>query len=168
MANQIKSLVRNLVFFFGLLVAFESCKPHVADADVKAKVESVVAAHPNVVVSVKRGKVTLSGIVETEEDRRNLAVAAKDADPQNVKEVVDDLTVATLPVDSVHTDAQLKEEVQALTKKFPEVKAHVSAGVIRVSGAVEPNDVEKVKFGFEQMNAKELDMSSLKIKEKKP
>ena len=131
-----------------LLLVLASCKPQVSDADVKAKVETTVAMHPNVVVAVKRGKVTLSGIVGTEEDRRNLTAAAKDADPQNVKEVIDDLTVATLPSDSTHTDAELKEKVDALTKDFPHVKAEIADGIIRVSGSVDPNDMEKVKSGF--------------------
>ncbi len=149
-----------------LLLVLASCKPQVSDADVKAKVETTVAMHPNVVVAVKRGKVTLSGIVGTEEDRRNLTAAAKDADPQNVKEVIDDLTVATLPSDSTHTDAELKEKVDALTKDFPHVKAEIADGIIRVSGSVDPNDMEKVKSGFEELNARQLDMSALKINKK--
>lgn len=151
-----------------LLLILASCKPQVSDADVKAKVETIVATHPNVVVAVKRGKVTLSGIVGTEEDRRNLTAAAKEADPQNVKEVIDDLTVATLPSDSTHTDAELKNKVDLLTKDFPHVKAEIIDGAIRVSGSVDPNDMEKVKMGFEELNARQLDMSALKINQQKP
>lgn len=163
-----KWLSRQGVIMVTLLLTLASCKPQVSDADVKAKVETIVATHPNVVVAVKRGKVTLSGIVGTEEDRRNLMAAAKDADPQNVKEVIDDLTVATLPSDSTHTDEELRNKVDLLTKDYPHVKAEISDGIIRVSGSVDPNDMEKVKMGFEELNARQLDMSALKINQKKP
>lgn len=163
-----KWLSRQGAIMVTLLLTLASCKPQVSDADVKAKVETIVATHPNVVVAVKRGKVTLSGIVGTEEDRRNLTAAAKDADPQNVKEVIDDLTVATLPSDSTHTDEELRNKVDLLTKDYPHVKAEISDGIIRVSGSVDPNDMEKVKMGFEELNARQLDMSALKINQKKP
>ncbi len=163
-----KWLSRQGAIMVTLLLTLASCKPQVSDADVKAKVETIVATHPNVVVAVKRGKVTLSGIVGTEEDRRNLTAAAKDADPQNVKEVIDDLTVATLPSDSTHTDEELRNKVDLLTKDYPHVKAEISDGIIRLSGSVDPNDMEKVKMGFEELNARQLDMSALKINQKKP
>ncbi|WP_133638393.1 BON domain-containing protein [Sphingobacterium paludis] len=161
-----KSMIKSWVVILLIVLIFSvlhRCKPQVSDVDVKAKVESALGSNPNVIVGVKRGKVTLSGIVATEEEKRNLTAAAKEADPQNVKDVIDDLTVAELPQDSVTNDIELTDQLQEVIKSHPSLNGQVKDGVITMSGSMKQQDVQELKVRLEELRAKQLDMSSVKV-----
>lgn len=141
-----------------------SCKPKVSDADIKARVEQETANNPNVLVAVKKGEVTLSGIVTTEEERRKLTEAVKNADPQNIKSVVDDLTVATIPEEISSTDQELQAGVEKVADAYPMVQVRVKDGVVHVSGDIAQNEVQSLKMGIDELNPKKVDMSLLTVK----
>lgn len=162
MKSMIKSWIVIFLTTFTLFTLYR-CKPKVSDVDVKAKVESALGSNPNVIVGVKRGKVTLSGIVATEEEKRNLTAAAKEADPQNVKDVIDDLTVAELPQDSITNDVELTGKLKEVIKTHPSLSGQVKDGVITMSGSMKQQDVQELKIRLEELHAKELDMSSVKV-----
>ncbi|KGE15922.1 BON domain-containing protein [Sphingobacterium deserti] len=162
-----KSMIKSWAIILSIVLALSllhRCKPQVSDADVKAKVESALGSNPNVTIGVKRGKVTLSGIVATEEEKRNLTATAKDADPQNIKDVIDDLTVAELPQDSVTNDAELKTQLQEIIKGHPSLTGQVKDGVIQLSGSLEQQNVQQLRIRLEELHLKELDMSSVAVK----
>lgn len=150
--------------FFLLLGLVVSCKPKVSDADIKARVEQETEGNPNVVVAVKKGEVTLSGIVETEEERRKLTEAVKSADSQNIKSVVDDLTVATIPEKTSPTDQELRTKVDLIIKEFSDITANVEEGIIKVSGEIEQSEVRKLKIALDELNPSKVDMSLLTVK----
>ncbi len=141
-----------------------ACKPKVSDADIKARVEQETAENPNVVVAVKKGEVTLSGIVTTEEERRKLTEAVKNADSQNIKSVVDELTVASIPEEINPTDQALQSKVEAVASEFPTVQVRVKDGVVHLAGDIEQNEVRKLKMGIDELNPAKVDMSLLTVK----
>ncbi|MFD1768971.1 BON domain-containing protein [Sphingobacterium suaedae] len=147
-----------------LAVSVISCKPKVSDADLKAKVESVTASNPNVVVSVKEGVVTLSGTVASEEEKNSLAEAAKNADAKHVKSVINELTVETAPIVTSTDDADLTAKVVDATKDYPTVKAEVKGGIITVTGSIEQARVQPLKMALDALNPKKVDMSALTVK----
>lgn len=164
MKNKVKSWVFILLMTTAVVVGAISCKPKVSDADLKAKIETVTADHPNVVVSVKDGAVTLSGTVASEEDRSRLEEVAKNADPNNVKSVANELTVEAAPIITNTDDADLTAKVADATKDYPSVKAEVSSGIITVTGSIEQTRVQPLKMALDALNPKKVDMSGLTVK----
>lgn len=139
-----------------------SCKPKVTDADLKAKVETVVSANPTVSVDVKEGVVTLSGTVATEEEKKALESSAKAADEKGVKSVVNNIVVQAIVIE---TDATaLATKVVDATKDFPSVKAVVADGIITVTGTLEQARVQTLKQALDGLNPKKVDMSALIVK----
>ncbi|MBE8714916.1 BON domain-containing protein [Sphingobacterium hungaricum] len=148
-----------LVFCFALVT---SCKSKVSDADIKAKVETAMSPNPTVMVDVKDGVVTLTGDVQTDEDKRNLENAAKAAEPKAIKSIVNNLTVAPIEINT--DDADLTAKVVDATKDFPNVKATVADGVITVTGEVEQARVQTLKMSLDALNPKKVDFTGLQVK----
>ncbi|MHC8949947.1 BON domain-containing protein [Sphingobacterium hungaricum] len=148
-----------LVFCFALIT---SCKSKVSDADIKAKVETAMSPNPTVMVDVKDGAVTLTGDVQTDEDKRNLENAAKAAEPKAIKSIVNNLTVAPIEINT--DDADLTAKVVDATKDFPNVKATVADGVITVTGEVEQARVQTLKMSLDALNPKKVDFTGLQVK----
>lgn len=138
-----------------------SCKSKVSDTDLKAQVESVVSSNPNVTVDVKDGVVTLSGIVNTEEERQALEASAKTT--KGIKSVVNNITVQP-PIEINTDDADLSAKVIDATKDFPTVSVSVKDGIITVTGSVEQARVQVLKQSLDALNPKKVDMSALTVK----
>ena len=153
-----------LVLSGALTFSMVSCKSKVSDTDLKAKVETVVSANPNVLVSVKDGVVTLTGNVGSEDEKLRLVDAAKNADGKHIKSVVDELQIAA-PVITVNSnDADLITKVIDATKDFPTVKTDIKDGVIFVTGTLEQARIQTLKMGLDALNPKKVDMSGLTVK----
>lgn len=160
---NLKRVFTVLMLSGALTAGMISCKSKVSDADLKAKVETSIGSNPNVLVDVKEGVVTLSGIVNSEDEKLALENSAKSADAKGVKSVVNNLTVqAPIVVNTV--DADLIAKVAQLTKDFPTVQTSVKDGIITVTGSVEQARVQTLKQGLDALNPKKVDMSSIKFK----
>lgn len=140
-----------------------SCKSKISDSDLKTKVESVVSSNPNVTVDVKDGVVTLSGTVNSEEEKAALESSAKTADAKGVKSVVNNISVQA-PIVVNTDDADLSAKVVDATKDFPTVSATVKDGIITVTGSVEQARVQTLKQSLDGLNPKRVDMSALTVK----
>lgn len=140
-----------------------ACKSKVSDADLQAKVETVTAGSPNVVVGVAEGVVTLTGTVATEEEKNSLGEAAKNADANNVKSVVNELIIDQAPIQTNSDDADLITKVIDATKDYPTVNVDVKDGVITVTGSIEQTRVQPLKMALDALNPKKVDMSALSI-----
>ncbi len=140
-----------------------SCKSKVSDADLKTKVESVVSSNPNVMVEVKDGVVTLSGVANSEEEKQALEASAKAADAKGIKSVVNNITVQA-PIVVNTDDADLSAKVVDATKDFPTVSTSVHDGIITVTGSVEQARVQVLKQSLDALNPKKVDMSALTVK----
>jgi len=147
-----------------LACTFFACKSKVSDADLKAKIESVIVSSPNVVVGVTDGVVTLSGTVATEQEKAALADAAKNADSKSVKSVINDLMVDAAPIETSSDDADLITKVIDASKDFPNIKVDVKDGIIKVTGDVEQSRVQTLKMALDALNPKKVDMSGLTVK----
>src|SRR5690606_707258 len=139
-----------------------SCKPKVSDADLKAKVESVISAgHSDISVDAKDGVITLSGTVATETEKQELEKAVKNADKKNVKSVVNHIVVETPQIETNSNDADLAAKVSDLTKDFPTIKADLNGGVITVTGSLEQARVQTLKMALDALHPKKVDMTAL-------
>ena len=146
-----------------LVGSMVACKSKVSDADIKAKVETVTAGSPNVVVGVSEGVVTLTGTVATEQEKTSLAEAAKNADAKNVKSVVNELIVNATPIETNSDDADLITKVIDATKDYSTVKVDVKDGIITVTGSLEQSRVQPLKMALDALNPKKVDMSGLTV-----
>ena len=164
---KIKSLILTLFMAVAIMFVMPSCNKKVADADVKAKVESAVSHIPGVMVDVKNGVVTLSGEVADEASKMQAASSAEalKADKKSgVASVVNNLTVAPPVVIPVSPDQALTTAMTDALKDFPTVKATVADGVIKVTGELEQARVKKLKQILDGLNPKKVDMTALKVK----
>lgn len=163
MIKQGRSTWSAMLLVLLLTSSMIACKSKVSDADLKAKVETVTAASPNVVVGVADGVVTLTGTVASEEEKVSLADAAKKADTKNIKSVVNELIVETAPIETNSDDADLITKVIDATKDYPNVKVDVKDGIITVTGSVEQSRVQPLKMALDALNPKKVDMSALTV-----
>lgn len=146
-----------------LTLGMVSCKSKVSDADLKAKVETVTSTNPNVSVDVKDGVVTLSGTVNSEDEKIALENSAKATDSKSIKSVVNNITVQA-PVEINTNDAELISKVADATKDFPTVQATVKDGIITVTGTVEQARIQTLKQALDGLNPKKVDLSAIQVK----
>ena len=145
-----------------LVIGMVSCKSKVSDADLQAKVETVLSNNPTVSADVKDGVVTLNGTVTSEAEKIALETAAKSADSKSVKSVVNNIVVEEIQINTDTSDLQAK--VIDATKDFPTVQATVSDGVITVTGELEQARVMVLKQALDALEPKRVDMSALQVK----
>lgn len=138
-----------------------SCKSKISDADLKAKVETVVSNTSGVTVDVKDGVVTLSGIVSSESEREAIENSAKAVDANNVKSVINNIVVEVPQVDINTNDADLSAKVVDAIKDFPNAKATVKDGIITVTGSVEQSRLIVLKQSLDALSPKKVDLSAV-------
>lgn len=116
----------------------------VSDAWITSKVESKLAADPNVNpfeidVDTKEGVVRLSGMVDEENDRLEAEEIARNTD--GVVRVINDLKVGDIDVGTQVSDAGITSKVKSKLAADPEVTAmnvdvDTTDGVVTLSGLV--------------------------------
>ncbi len=164
---KIKSLIITLFMAVAIMFVMPSCNKKVADADVKAKVESAVSHVPGVIVDVNNGIVTLSGEVADDASKMQAASSAEalKADKKSgVKGVVNNLTIAPPAVMPASSDQVLTSAMTDALKDFPTVQATVNDGVITVTGELKQSRVKTLKQILDGLNPKKVDMTGLTIK----
>jgi len=158
-----KKLITLVALSFAVAFTTFSCKSKVSDADLKAKVETVVSTTSGVTVDVKDGVVTLSGTVSSASEREAIENSAKAVDAKNVKSVVNNIVVEVPQVDINTNDADLSAKVVDATKDFPSVQATVKDGIITVTGSVEQSRIQVLKQSLDALSPKKVDLSALVI-----
>ena len=157
-------ILRKMVLMILLLAALVfgaiSCTSMESDADLRAKIETALGTNHNVLVKAKDGVVTLSGVVETEDERLVLENLAKAADAKGVKSIVNNIVVKA-PVEVNTDDVDLMQKIVDATKDYPTVQATVLNGVITVRGTIEQAKLMILKQSLDDLNAKKVDISAL-------
>lgn len=74
---KLKRVFPMLMMAGTLVAAMPSCKSKVSDADLKAKVETVINGHQGITTSVKDGVVTLEGFASSEAEKYRLRLMLK-------------------------------------------------------------------------------------------
>ncbi|MCA5004666.1 BON domain-containing protein [Sphingobacterium bovistauri] len=161
---NLKNVINVFVLSACIAISTSSCKSKVSDADLKAKVETVVASTPGVTVDVKDGVLTLSGSVATEAEREAIANTAKAADSKNIKSVVNNIVVEAPKVEINANDVDLAAKVVDATKDFPTVQAVVKDGIVTVTGTLEQARIQVLKQSLDALSPKKVDLSALVIK----
>lgn len=145
-----------------LATSIVACKSKVSDADLQAKVETVLSSNPTVYADVEDGVVTLNGTVTSEAEKIALENAAKSVDNKSIKSVVNNIVVEDLEINTDTADLQAK--VVDATKDFPTIQAVVNDGVITVTGELEQARVVVLKQALDALNPQRVDMSALQVK----
>lgn len=136
---NIRKVTMTIAAATAMSLAVVSCKPK--DGDVKAKVETAIAA-PGVMVDVKDGVATLSGTAATDEDR--LAWENKAKEVKGVKSVVNNISVQSAAPVIVEGDATLTKAAQDAIKDVPGVTATVANGVVTLTGEAKKEDISRI------------------------
>lgn len=135
-----------LIYCVALLsgVLLFSCKPN--DQKLQKEIETVLSvSQSGVLTTVKGGVATLSGVVNTEEDKIAAEQAVKSV--KDIKSVVNNIEVkAAAPVVEINPDDVLKTAVTtALTAGgFAGIAAEVKNGEVTLTGSVKRADLAKV------------------------
>ena len=141
------------------------CKKKAKDADVKAAIETTLAADPmaaGAMVDVKDGVATLTG--ECKDDMCKMHVAEVVGKMKDVKSVVNNLTVAATPVVTapvITADDALTTAVKDALTAFPGVSATVKDGIISVTGKIAKADRQKLMMVLQALKPKKVDVAGL-------
>lgn len=160
---ELKRVFPMLMLAGTLVVAMPSCKSKISDADLKAKVETVISGHQGITTSVKDAVVTLEGFASSESEKSQIETDVKTAD-KSIKSVVNNIIVqVTAPAEiSVNTvDESLAKGIVDATKDFPTVKATVKDGVISVTGTIEKAKLVTLKQALDNLHPKRVDLSAV-------
>jgi len=163
---KLKRVFPMLMMAGTLVAAMPSCKSKVSDADLKAKVETVITSHQGITTSVKDGVVTLEGFASSEAEKAQIETDVKAAD-KSIKSVVNNIIVqVTAPAAiSVNTvDESLAKGIVDATKDFPTVQATVKDGIITVTGTIEKAKLVTLKQALDNLHPKKVDLSEVVTK----
>ena len=122
-------------------IAFSSCKP--SDEQLQKQVTTVVS--PAISSEVKKGEVTLSGIVNSDDAKAAAETAAKAV--KGVKSVVNNIQVQ-LPAPVISPDQALQTAISATVAAggaaFSQVVVAVQDSVVSLTGDIKKADLQKV------------------------
>jgi len=150
---KISMRMRSFASVAMISLAVAACGPK--DADIKASVDTAVAATPGVTVEVANGVATISG--QFADDAAKTATEARVAAVKGVKSVVNNGTVAPPPPPPMTADETLKMGVDAAVKDYPTLTAHIMDGVIMLSGEVKKADLPKVMQALSALSPKKIE-----------
>ncbi|UIR56776.1 BON domain-containing protein [Sphingobacterium sp. SRCM116780] len=163
---KLKRVFPMLMMAGTLAVAMPSCNSKVSDADLKAKVETIISSHQGITTSVKDGVVTLEGFASSDTEKTQIETDVKAAD-KSIKSVVNNIVVETVaPAQiTVNTvDESLAKGIVDATKDFPTVKATVKDGIISVTGSIEKAKLVTLKQALDNLHPKKVDLSAVTTK----
>lgn len=149
--NKLTVSLATLAFAAAFTVACATTQPmgqQVSDSWITSKVKSKLAADPEVNpfeidVDTNDGVVRLSGVVESESDRREAEQIARDTD--GVKRVVNQIDVGERSMGAQMSDAGITSKVKAKLAADPQVTAmnvdvDTIEGVVTLTGLVRTED----------------------------
>lgn len=160
--------INSLLLLFGavsiLSISSTGCKSKPKDADIKTSIETALKADPEtavVMVDVKDGVATISGVVKDAATQASVATTAKGV--KGVKSVQNNVTVMAAPVVEITADDPLTVAVRDATKDFPGAMATVKDGVISVTGELKADAWKRLKIALDGLKPKKVDAAGLKI-----
>lgn len=135
-----------LAYLFAIVagITFYACGP--SDQKVETEVRSALTSTNNTDISanVKKGTVTLTGSVATEEAKTAAEQAARSI--KGVKSVNNEIRVVAPAPAVVNTDGTMQSTIATALKNagFPNVTVAVSNGEVTLTGNVKRSDLQKV------------------------
>ena len=129
-------------------ITMQSCKQ--SDENLKKNVDSAIQGRYNSTIStaVKDGVVTLTGTVESQQEKTSLENDVKAV--KHVKSVVNNISVResniTTQQPAINPDNTIKSSIESrlATEGFKDVKVDVSNGEVVLSGTLKRSDLTKV------------------------
>ena len=138
-----------------LTLQFQSCKAKNEDASIQSAINSKTASDANlanVSAVVADGTVTLLGNCADEDCRKNAERAVKDID--GVKKVVNNIMIAEA---RVTPDNQLQSAVADVVKKYDDVEATVSGGVITLRGKTNREKLQQLMMDLNMLRPRRIE-----------
>lgn len=138
-------------------VAFQACKPN--DQKLNTEVENALKErHPSVSSSTMEGVVTLTGMVESQQEKMAAGESARAV--KNVKDVVNNIQVRE-PVPAapvVNPDTTIRTDIMSKLEAggYKGVKVEVNNGEVTLSGDVKRSDLTKVMQIANESNPKKV------------
>lgn len=139
-----------------------SCKSKPKDADIKASVETLLKANPDlqgIAADVKEGVVTLSGEVKSEAAKTAAETAI--AAVAGLKSVANNITIAAPPpppaVVEVTADDPLAKSIVDAIKDNAGVKAEVKDGIVTLTGEIKKTDLPKLLQKINALKPKKVE-----------
>ncbi len=126
-----------------------SCKKKISDADLTTKASEAISSYAGTSVSVKEGKVELSGIFADEASKKAAVEALKKV--EGIKDVADLSTIAEVVKVVSAVAPEVVSKVNDALKDFPTVKAEVVADVLTLTGTASPDQARKIKMSIDAL-----------------
>lgn len=156
----------SLIALLALAIGFTSCKKKVKDADIKAAIETALKADPMAVktmVDVKDGIATITGECKDDACKSHcydLVTAIK-----GVKSVVNNCTVAPLPMPVVNADDEaLTKGLADALKDQSGLQYAIKEGKIVLMGQISKAKWMILKPTLDKLKAKGYELAGLTIK----
>lgn len=148
-------------------ITLQSCKQ--SDENLKKDVDKAIEGRYNSTVStsVKDGVVTLTGTVESQQEKMSVENDVKAV--KHVKSVVNNISVRESNITSqepvINPDNTIKSSVESRlqTEGFKDVKVEVSNGEVTLTGDLKRSDLTKVMQIANESNPKKVN-NKLKLK----
>lgn len=136
-------LIITCVFLAGF--TFQSCKQN--DQKINSEVENALKdVFPTITSSTKEGVVTLSGTVESQQEKTAAEQAVRMV--KNVKEVVNNIQVRepAPAAPTINSDEVIKTDIKAKLEKggYKDVNVEVNSGEVILTGDLQRSDLTKV------------------------
>ena len=132
-----------LTFIMGTGLAFQSCNS--TDQKVKNEVDRVIGNHATVSASVNDKVVTLTGTVDSQQEKNAAENAARSV--KDVRSVVNNITVRQSVMGmTVNSDQTLQSTIEARlnSEGYRDVRVSVNNGEVVLRGDVDRNDLSRV------------------------
>lgn len=148
-------------------ISLQSCKQ--SDEKLKTNVDKAIEGRYNSTIStsVKDGVVTLTGTVETEQEKTALESDVRAV--KHVKTVVNNVSVSQSNIPSqepvINPDNTIKTSIESrlATEGYKDVKIEVSNGEVTLTGDLKRSDLTKVMQIANESNPKRV-INNLKLK----
>lgn len=143
-----------------LSVLLSSCGPK--DTDIQKAVTEKISnssGMSDMMVSVNKGVVTLSGQCKDETCKSNCEKLAKEI--KGVKSVINNCTVAPPPPVPapvvINADETLSKAVMTLLAKYPGVSSTISNGVVTLNGEIKKANLMPLMQSLQALNPKKVE-----------
>lgn len=140
----------------GVLFLVTGCKKRVSDGVIKTKISTILVDYPNAKISVREGKVTLSGVFDSQENKNKAIEAIKKI--EGVELIAQDTSIISdKPVEIAQgLDAETQKKVEDILYDFPSIKMSIVDGVITLTGNIGPTQAKKIEQAIGELNIKNI------------
>ena len=142
---------RVIGIFCGMLIALTACT---GDADIKADLATKATSQmefAGVMFTVTKGVVTLNGACATEKAKSTVETTTEKI--PGIKQVINNIAVAPVVIG---TDHQLKQGVDSVLKKYPNVQSLTRDSIVSLSGSVASDKLQPLMQGIAALKPKRI------------